>query len=129
MMPESITIPQNDERLGSIAPDNSLIYPALDVFGNSIPVRSAVQVVWFGGGEHFVCFPPNVDTNGVLVALLPHGAVSLPELPENAEPLRYGDVYPDDTPIVDELPEIDITESALNEPVEAAPPAPKKGKK
>jgi hypothetical protein len=119
----AIALTQNDERLGSVAPDNSLIYPSLDVFGNAIPVRSAMQVVWFGDRQHFVCFPPNVDADSVLVALLPRGAVSLPELPEGAEALRYGDVYPDDTPIVDELPEIEIMESIVSEPVEDVPPA------
>ncbi len=40
----TITLRDNDERFGTVDDKNNLIYPGIDVFGNPIPVRSAVQV-------------------------------------------------------------------------------------
>lgn len=57
-----IYLDYNDERLGFVDDQRSLVYPQLDVFGKSILTRTAMQVVWVMG-ERFVCFPPHMDTS------------------------------------------------------------------
>ncbi len=59
-----ISIPANDgERLGFIDENRTPVYPAHDIFGGQILVRSAMQVHWLG--ERFICFPPQFDMQTV----------------------------------------------------------------
>lgn len=81
----------NDDRIGSADDKNNLIYPGLDAFGNSILLRSTMQVFWLPGGERFICFPANVDISNVDVVTLTGGdgpvatMVFEPELSAHAE--------------------------------------------
>lgn len=68
---DSINLTINDDRLGTVDAQNNLIYPAVDVFGSPIPVRSAVQVLWIG--SRFVCFPASATIDSVRVVIAPEG--------------------------------------------------------
>lgn len=59
-MPERIVLKVNDDRLGSVDGDNTLIFPAFDALGNPYSVRSSMQVVWVSDRQ-FVVFPYNVS--------------------------------------------------------------------
>lgn len=86
-----IHVDYNDERLGFVDEQRSLVYPQLDVFGTRILTRTAMQVVWVES-EHFVCFPPHMDISEYRV---------LRSYPVNLEPVDSTYPAPEIAPLPD----------------------------